>query len=540
MDMSQYRDLFVSEARDHLGAFNGLIVRLEEIPDDKAAINELFRHAHSLKGMAATMMYDPIARLAHIMEDQLSRVRSGEVPLIPALADLLLEGSDALAGMIFQVESETETITDAARLVERLTAFDPFAEKRLPKEDPEEQSVIASGQLLQLPHQFRQTDSFKSIRIKTETLDQLVNIAGELITNRHRLAECVSQSGIPEFDEPLNQLSGLLRDLRDVVLKARMVPFSFIAERFPRLVRDLARKQGKEITFRLDGKNIELDRGILEEIAEPLVHILRNAVDHGMETPGERVAAGKPSGGDIRLTVVRDKDHVEIVIADDGRGMDSERLKSKAVEKGLVTAEQASVLTAQESFMLVCSPGFSTAETVSDISGRGVGMDAVRSTVHSLGGALTIHSEIGRGSRFVLRLPITVSIIQALIVQSGAIEIAFPISVVTRTLELGREDIIDEAGQKMIDLDGARVPVRSLNRLLGQPVATGPAVDLLPAVVCEIGGTPIAFIADRLCGQHEIFVRPLGSPLSSLRGLGGATITGDGRVVFVVDAASLA
>ncbi|MBC7963767.1 MAG: chemotaxis protein CheA [Steroidobacteraceae bacterium] len=540
MDMSQYRDLFVSEARDHLGAFNGLIVRLEEIPDDKAAINELFRHAHSLKGMAATMMYDPIARLAHIMEDQLSRVRSGEVPLIPALADLLLEGSDALAGMIFQVESETETITDAARLVERLTAFDPFAEKRLPKEDPEEQSVIASGQLLQPPHQFRQTDSFKSIRIKTETLDQLVNIAGELITNCHQLAECARQSAVPAFDEPLNQLSGLLRDLRDVVLKARMVPFSFIAERFPRLVRDLARKQGKEITFRLDGKNIELDRGILEEIAEPLVHILRNAVDHGMETPGERVAAGKPSGGDIRLTVVRDKDHVEIVIADDGRGMDSERLKSKAVEKGLVTAEQASVLTAQESFMLVCSPGFSTAETVSDISGRGVGMDAVRSTVHSLGGALTIHSEIGRGSRFVLRLPITVSIIQALIVQSGAIEIAFPISVVTRTLELGREDIIDEAGQKMIDLDGARVPVRSLNRLLGQPVATGPAVDLLPAVVCEIGGTPIAFIADRLCGQHEIFVRPLGSPLSSLRGLGGATITGDGRVVFVVDAASLA
>lgn len=540
MDMSQYRDLFVSEAREHLTALNGLIVRLEEIPDDKAAIDELFRHAHSLKGMAATMMYDPIARLAHIMEDQLSRVRSGEVPFIPSLADLLLEGSDALAGMIFQVESGSETITDAARLVERLSAFDPVAEKRLPQDVPEEQSEKPSEQLLKPPYQFRQTDSFKSIRIKTETLDRLVNITGELITNRHRLAERVRQSGVPDFEEPLQQLSGLLRDLRDVVFKARMVPFAFIAERFPRLVRDLARKQGKEITFYLDGKTIELDRGILEEIAEPLVHILRNAVDHGMETPDERVAAGKPYSGDIRLTVLRDKDHVEIVITDDGRGMDPERLKSKSIEKGLITVEQAAALTPQESLMLVCSPGFSTAETVSDISGRGVGMDAVRTAVHSLGGVLTIYSEIGTGSRIVLRLPITVSIIQALIVQSGTLEIAFPINVVTRTLELRREDIIDESGQKMIYLDGARVPVRSLNRLLGQPVAAGPDANLVPAVVCEIGGRLVAFIADRLSGQHEIFVRPLGSPLSSLRGLGGATITGDGRVVFVVDAASLA
>lgn len=538
MDMSQYRDLFVSEAREHLSAFNGLIVRLEEVPDDKAAINELFRHAHSLKGMAATMGYDPVASLAHIMEDQLSRVRSGEVPFIPSLADLLLEGSDALAGMVSQVESGSEDITAAAGLVERLSAFDPRAVQPLSKEVPEERSEKKSSP--PPSHQFRQTDSLKSIRIKTETLDYLVNITGELITNRHRLAECARQNDLPDFDEPLNQLSGLLRDLRDVVLKARMVPFAFIAERFPRLVRDLARKQGKEINFRLDGKNIELDRGILEEISEPLVHVLRNAVDHGLEMPDERVAAGKPHGGDIRLSVSRDKDHVEIVVADDGRGMNPERLKLKAVEKGLVTAEQADAMTLQESLMLVCSPGFSTAETVSDISGRGVGMDAVRTVVHSLGGVLSIHSEIGGGSRIVLRLPITVSIIHALIVRSGLLEIAFPINVVTRTLELKREDIIDEAGQKVVELDGLRVPVRSLNRLLGQPVVAGPAVNLAPAVVCEIGGTSVAFIVDRLCGQHEIFVRPLGSPLSSLRGLGGATIAGDGRVVFVVDAASLA
>ncbi|MEI6705297.1 MAG: ATP-binding protein, partial [Deltaproteobacteria bacterium] len=288
----------------------------------------------------------------------------------------------------------------------------------------------------------------------------------------------------------------------------------------------------------LDGRDIELDRGILEEIAEPLVHILRNAVDHGMETPDERVAAGKPYNGNIRLTVARDKDHVDIVIEDDGCGMDPDRLKSKAVEKGVISVEQAAALTPQESFMLVCTPGFSTAETVSDVSGRGVGMDAVRTAVHSLGGVLTIQSEIGRGSRFILRLPITVSIINALLVKSGKFDIAFPVNSVKRTLELKAADIIEESGLQTILVGGSHLPVRSLNRLLGQSVRPSSAATLIPAVLCEAGGSEVVFLADRLCGQQEIFVRPLGLPLSRLRGINGATITGDGRVVFVADAAS--
>jgi two-component system chemotaxis sensor kinase CheA len=539
MDMSQYRDLFVSEAREHLSAFSDLIVRLENVSDDQAAINELFRHAHSLKGMAATMGYDPVTRLAHVMEDQLSRVRNGEIPFASSLADLLLESSDALAGMVSQVESGNSAINDAAGLIESLTAFDCSREKAFSKESPEEPNNLPSEPATQASHQFRQSDSLKSVRIKTETLDHLVNIAGELFTNRHRLAECVRLSGLSDFDEPMHQLSALLRDLRDVVFKARMVPFVFISERFPRLVRDLARQQGKEVTFHLEGKNIELDRGVLEEIAEPLVHILRNSVDHGMDTPDQRVAAGKPYNGEIRLTVIRDKEHVDIVIEDDGRGMDSECLKAKALEKGIITSAQAAAMTHQEALMLICSPGFSTAKTVSEISGRGVGMDAVRSAVHSLGGVLSIYSEVGLGSRIVLRLPITVSIIHVLMVRSGKLDVAFPVNIVTRTLELERDDIIDDSGQKVVDLDGVRVPVRSLNRLLGQPVLSAVAARVLPAVVCEIGGGPVAFITDRLLGQQEIFVRPLTSPLSCVKGISGATITGDGRVIFVIDAASL-
>jgi two-component system chemotaxis sensor kinase CheA len=314
-----------------------------------------------------------------------------------------------------------------------------------------------------------------------------------------------------------------------------MLPFSFAAERFPRLVRDLARRQGKEITFQIVGKEIELDRGILEEITEPLVHILRNAVDHGLETPDDRVSVGKPFGGSITITVTRDKDHVDIVIADDGRGMDSEKLKEKAVEKGVITPEQAALLSHQASLMLVCAPGFSTADQVSDISGRGVGMDAVKTSVHALGGTLAIESEIGRGSRFMLRLPITVSIIHALLVDCCNMTIAFPVSAISRTIELKRSDIFEDDGRRAYAFQGQNIPVKNLNHLLGQATAQESGM-YVPAVVAEVGEASVALLTDRLLGQQEIFVKPLGAPLASVKALSGGAITGDGKIVFVMDA----
>jgi two-component system chemotaxis sensor kinase CheA len=318
-----------------------------------------------------------------------------------------------------------------------------------------------------------------------------------------------------------------------------MLPFAFIAERFPRLVRDLARKQGKEVHFQLFGKEIELDRGILEDIAEPIVHILRNAIDHGMETADERVVEGKPGCGTITLSVRRDKDHVEISIADDGLGMDPELIKQMGVEKGMISPEQSAAMTQQEAFQLICLPGFSTAETVTDISGRGVGMDAVRETVQSLSGFLTIQSQRGRGSCFVMRLPITVSIIPALIVQSGPMEIVFPLNVISKTVELKSSEIIYESGWPMVILGDKSLPLRSLRQALNLPPAPGPERALQPVIVCDVGTSP-AFSVDRIVSQQEIFVRPLRSPLSHLKGVSGATITGDGRVLFVVDAGALA
>ncbi len=543
MDMSPYRDLFVSEARSHLSAFSELIVRLEDSPDDPAAIDELFRHAHSMKGMAATMGFEQVVGIAHLMESQLSRVRSGEFRMQPAFADLLLESGDTLGRLVSVIEAGSGAAEDTTGLLERLASFDPSAEEEpvASATPPAEEADTPRETPAATPHEFRLADTFKSIRIKTETLDRLVNITGDLITNRYRLDEAIRlANAAAECHEPLHQLTALLRTLRDEVFKARMLPFSFVAERFPRLVRDLARRQEKEIRFHLEGKEIELDRGILEEITEPIVHILRNAVDHGLETADERIRAGKPAASTLSLTVNRDKDHVEIIIADDGRGMDPERLKQKAVDKGLITREQADRMTPQEAYQLICTPGFSTAETVTDISGRGVGMDAVRTAVTALAGVLTIHSQIGQGSRFVMRLPITVSIIHALMVRCGAFEIAFPLNVVVRTLELKPSEIFGEPGQRSISPEDHSAPLRSLRQSLNLPESVGGGDALQPVIVCDIGGAVVAFSVDHILGQQEIFVRPLRSPLSHLRGVGGATITGDGRVLFVADVSALA
>jgi two-component system chemotaxis sensor kinase CheA len=541
MDLSQYRDLFVSESRNHLATFNELIVQLENNVFDRAVIDEMFRHAHSLKGMAATMQFDAVTALAHRMEDLLGRVRCNEIAFCPALADLLLEGSDLLSGMVSVIENEEGRQPDANSLIERLISFTPVSfgstfETEASPVDAGTESMSADSP--QSKYQFRQTDSFKSVRVKTDTLDRLVNITGELITTRHRLMDRARTHDDPSLEEPLHQLSTLLRELRDEVFKARMLPFAVVAERFPRLVRDLARKQGKEVSLQIEGKEIELDRGILEEITEPLVHILRNAVDHGMESPDARLAAGKPSGGVITITVARDKDHVEITVADDGRGMDPARLAQKAVEKKILTPAQAYNISRHAALMLVCAPGFSTAAEVSDVSGRGVGMDVVRTAVHVLGGTLAIDSETGRGCRFILRLPITVSIIHALLVECGKLTLAFPVNTVSRTIELRRGDIFQEDGRKVFMLEGRQIPLKSLNRLLDQPLFQGTGT-IVPAMVSEAGGAMAGLVTDRFLGQEEIFVKPLGIPLSRIKNLTGGTITGDGRIVFVVDASTL-
>lgn len=529
MNMSQYRDLFVSEARRHLEAFNGLIVQLENNGDPNI-VHELFRHAHSLKGMAATMQFDRIATLAHKLEDLLGNVREGVFSPSRQLIDILLEGGDLLNGMVAIIEEGSDApLPDSDDLINRITGFTPDTDAA-----PETEHEGHQPEPLLRQPQFRQSDTFKTVRVRTETLDRMVNITGELITTHHRLADQLRALPGTGLHESLAQLSTHLRELRDEVFMARMLPFAIIADRFPRLVRDLSHTQGKEVSLRINDGDIELDRGILEHIAEPLMHILRNAIDHGMELPHERLAAGKPRSGLISLTLERDKDYVTIAVSDDGRGMNPAMLAAKAVDRGLITAGQAALMSPRELLMLICTPGFSTAETVTDISGRGVGMDAVKSAVRSLGGSLSIESATGQGSRFNLKLPLTVSIIQALLVECGVLTMAFPVTAVDRTLELTSSDIFTEEGRRCCRLEGTSVPIWNLHDMLGQTVPPA-GRDHIPVIVCRVNGTATGLIVDRITGQREVFVKPLGKPFSHLRHATGGAITGNGRIVFVMD-----
>lgn len=539
MDLSQYRELFVTEAYNHIQVFNELIVSIEHDGSNRSTVDELFRHAHSLKGMAATMEFGAIAELAHAIEDVLGAIRAGEVSMCANLVDALLEGSDKLNQLVAEVEQNKKEFTDNIEYIQSLKknakavaenenydALPPIAKAEPSKSYPEKN------------HQFRQTDSFKTVRIKTEVLDRLVAITGELITTHHILEDYEIHNPNPNpnipIKQPLRQLASLVRELRDEVFRARMLPFAFVAERFPRLIRDLARKQNKEVEFHIDGSECDLDRGVLEAIAEPLVHILRNAVDHGLEPPDERVLHGKPYGGNITLKVQREKDSVVIIVQDDGRGIDQKALIEKAVENRIITDDDANKMTTQEVLMLVCAPGISTSDNITDVSGRGVGMDAVKNAVHSLGGTLAISSEPGKGCIFSLQIPLTVSIIHALIVRAGNVKVAFPVAAVERTMELARKDIFEKNGVIYCRFEDESIPLKNLNGILGQglPKRTG---SIVSALLVNSAGLRVALLTDEIYGQQEIFVKPLATPLCAMKCFNGGTIVGDGSIIFVVD-----
>jgi len=546
MDMSPYRDLFISESREHLRAAIELIVKLEQEAGNRNDIDALFRSAHSLKGMAASMGYGEIAELSHKIEDLMDRVRKDELAFEAGIADLLLEGADLLEAMIDDVADDRTVIRDIAPLVQLLVAYKPHGRagesegKATDADRAESADARAAGSAVGSvlsPGGGRGGDSPQTVRVRTEVLDHLINITGELITNKHRLLTVGKELGSPRLNEATVELSRLLRDLHSEVLLVRLMPFAAIADRFPRVVRDLAKKTGKEVLLEVEGKEIELDRGILEELSDPLTHILRNAIDHGLEKPAERLACGKPSQGKVTLSARREKDQVVVVVADDGRGMDPARLIASAIEKGIITSEAGVHMSSREALMLTCVPGFSTAREVTDISGRGVGMDAVSATIQLLGGTLAIESELGKGSRFILRLPLTIAIINVLLVRSAQLALAVPVTNIHRTVELRRNLIYSRGKRKVFDFDGEPLPLLSLNRILGLPSAH--AGELLPVFVSELKGRRVGLVVDGFIGQQEVFVKPLGRPLESLKGVSGGAILGDGEVVFILDVANL-
>jgi two-component system chemotaxis sensor kinase CheA len=543
MEMSQYRDLFISESREYLGTVNQLLVGLEKNADDRETIDALFRVAHSIKGMAASMGYADITELAHKMEDLMDRVRKGTLVFNAGIADLLLAGADLLDAMVNDLAKGGSGGSDIASLVERLVSYSPEGDSAMPRQimatPPitalETAPVLAAGS--RLPpikgSEFQQT-----IRVKTQVLDRLMNITGELITNKHGLMTVAREVASEKLDYAVNELSKLLRGLHDEVMQVRMTPFAAIADRFPRVIRDLAKQSGKEVAFEVVGKEIELDRGILEELSDPLVHIMRNAVDHGVELPAERRAAGKPLKGSISLAVRREQDMVVVTVEDDGMGMDPARLIAAALEKGIITQEEGERMSPREAFMLTCIPGFSTAREITDVSGRGVGMDAVRTKIQGLGGIVSVESEAGKGSRITLKLPLTIAIINVLLAICDRLLVAVPVTNILRTLEIRQDMIFGQDRRKVFYLDNEPVPLVSLNHLFGGQSAPFNS-DMVPLFISEIKGRKVGLTVDRFLGQREVFVKPLGRPLTGLRGVAGAAMLGAGEIVFILDIANL-
>ncbi len=533
MDLSRYRDLFVTEAREHLQVFNSLAMECESGSTDPQTINEMFRRAHSIKGMAATMQFVSVNNLAHALEDLLGRLRSAEIVFSRQLTDLLLAGSDTIAQSIELISKGSEPPL-YEELSSRIRNFNP--DKAPPPVNPDPpDSTNDSGDFI-----FRTSDRSATIKVRTALLDRLVNIAGELLTLKHRLETQTAGFTSPEIPDTLRSLSGLLKQLQTEVFSARMLPFGIISERFPRMVRDIAARTGKEIRFRIKGEEIELDRGVLELIAEPMVHLLRNAADHGIETPSERVSRGKQPEGSITLSINRQADHILILLQDDGRGIDPAKVRAKALTAGIIDDLQAISMSDSDTIMLVCTPGFSTATAVTDISGRGVGMDVVQTTIKNMGGSISIESLPSRGTSVLLSLPVSVAIIQALIARCGNLELAVPVSSVNSTCEVSTDSIFFSDSGPMLFHNGKEIEVKSLRRFFREPEFDYESSGTLQVLMTEMKGKPVGLMVDRVLCQQEVFVRPLSSPLSSIRGLSGATVTGSGGIVFVTDTAACA
>lgn len=629
MDLSKYRAMFVTEAQEHLRQMSSGVLGLEQNPADAERIQGLFRNAHSIKGMAASMGYEAVATLSHRLEDLMDRYRAGDRTVESPAIDLLLEGVDALTHHVQAIAEEKPPALDLEPLATKVQAFldgrnggggvpggkallsvivriskqaqaarvrafmvhrrlselgtivasvpsaadlragqgefDGALKAALKTTEPAEavrkavaglaevesvavESAAAGASAVQpvrpappapaAPGAGTRVRVPRTVKVQTDLLDSFVNQAGELLVVESRLKALTRDLELPPVKDATATLGTLIRGLHAQIMTVRMMPLSTVSEALPRVVRDLAKREGKEVALVQEGTDLELDRGLLEELPDLLTHVLRNAVDHGLEAASDREAAGKPRRGQIRLRAFRQKDKAVVQIEDDGRGMNPARLKAKALEKGQITPERAAAMTDAEVLYLCALPGLSTAEKVTDVSGRGVGMDAVKTRVEGLGGSLQIESRVGHGTRISLHLPTSVAIVQVLLLGIDDEVFAIPVTRVLRTLEITPAEIEQRGRQLFFRFEEESVPLLSLRKILRLP-ARETRGRLLSVAVVRVRQRTVGLVVDRFVGQQEAFIKPLPRPLASIDGVAGVTILGDGRAIFLLDSENL-
>jgi two-component system chemotaxis sensor kinase CheA len=523
----RYRDLFAQEARDLVGGLNRSVLALERNPGDEAALREIYRLVHTLKGMAATMDYARTTELLHALESLLDRMLTGAAPVSADLADLLFKATDQIERLTAPGEGGEAWTEEAEAVLEEIGHVSEVKAEAIPRPRPAEEPAPPRPPAAAA----HAAPVVPTIRIRVERLDRLINLAGELLIIKSRLRTIAAAAAVDGLRETLDQLDRASDDLQREVLGARMRPIGFLLDRFARSVRDMARELGKQVEFEVAGHDIELDRAILDDIHEPLIHLLRNAVSHGIESPEERVRLGKPGAGRITLSAAREVDRVAIEIVDDGRGMEPEVIRGAAVRLGFVSADRAPALSSQELTGLLFLPGFSTAAATTQVSGRGVGLNVVKSRVEAVRGTVELRSTPGQGTRFVLRFPPTLAIVEALLFRVRGEVFAVPMADVTEVLGITRVQI--ERSNIML-VRGSAVSLVDLAAALeigaGEPTAPSASV-----LISALTGSPTGFVVDEILGRQEVVIKSLGALVSRAAACSGATILGDGRVVLILD-----
>ena len=691
MDMSQYLQIFIEEAKEHVQSLNECLLQIEKDPEDKDVLNEIFRVAHTLKGMAGTMGYTKMTKLTHDMENVLHAIRNDEIKVTSDLVDVLFKCLDALENYVNSVfntggecDKEYKNVIDAlneiltnkgtvkapekARTVEKteqpvdegkyLTAqlqLDEFEKNAVnkakdmginalkitlvlnsgcllksarafilfqtlerygeiiksqpsvqdiedekfdneftvivvSKEDEQlfakelnsiaevDEVIITTLERFEAESTYSATDANKSVseakaseisqeapkhvaenqeatkpssnntskktqrtvRVDIDRLDVLMNLVGELIITKTRLEGTDITEKPQEYHETLEYLERITTNLNDAVMKVRMVPVETVFNRFPRMIRDIAKDLGKEIELKMSGEETELDRTVIDEIGDPLIHLLRNSCDHGLESTDKRKELGKSEVGRINLTAYQSGNNVLIEVEDDGAGINVEKIKNKAVENGIITKEAANSMTQQDAIELLFRPSFSTADKITGLSGRGVGLDVVKTKIEQLGGTVEVETQGGKGSKFIIKLPLTLAIYQALLVNVGGEKYAIPLGSIYQIYNWSAEEVKTVQGQEVILLRNMVVPITRLADSLEVPNRTEQCNQKqLKIVIVRKGEKLTGLVVDSVIGQQEIVIKSLGKLLTGIKYLAGATILGDGNVALIVDVNSI-
>jgi two-component system, chemotaxis family, sensor kinase CheA len=550
LDLSEFHEAFFEEVAEHLTALEDGLLQLESNPSDKELMNAIFRAAHSIKGTGGALGFTDVAAFTHHVETVLDQMRQHQLTTTHERIELLLRATDAIVSLVDAAKDSSPPPADLDAIIAALKKqLEPGAEQAPDEDlpgvvlfDDEDQSSSppASVDARQVETSKAKSNAHNdSIRVSVAKVEELINLVGELVIANSMVQEAytTSQGNAELLQEALAGMDLTTRQLQEQVMAVRLMPIANLFRRFPRIVRDLAGSLGKQVVLEMTGEETELDKQVIEEVGDPLTHLIRNAVDHGLESPEKRRAAGKPEEGRIELKAYHEGGSVVIEIVDDGAGINTQRVREKAVKQGMISPDDN--LSDEQIHQLILLPGFSTAEAITDVSGRGVGMDVVKRNVEALNGTIAIHSEPGRGSTFRIRLPLTMAILDGLAMRLGSDVYVLPLLSVVESLRPRPQDIVTIAGRgELVMVRGEPLPLIYTHKLFNVSHRAADPCDGL-VVIVEYQGRRYGLVVDELIGQLQVVMKSLESNYERVEGISGATILGDGRIAMIIDIAGL-